>query len=158
MKIHDGLPLKGHLSIYADYLNGERVKLFSDKNLIITSAKAALLSFLYNSSATPDPIQTLRVGTGGSIDPEGFFPKEENPDQLSLTSQQASLVTTYSTEIGQNKVTFLADLPTSMLNGVMITEAGLFKQSGGMFNLKNHPGIPKTNDFAIHYEWEIEIP
>jgi hypothetical protein len=51
----------------------------------------------------------------------------------------------------------LADVDQTQANGSQLTEAGLFKASGAIFNVKNHPGINKTSEFSVHYSWSIKF-
>lgn len=150
------VPLQGILSIYK--ITPETSKLvFSEENLITLASKQYLLSGLYTSNLLSDPINQLKVGTGGSIDPQGLFPRTEDPNWSNLTTPLLAVSTTYTTNTAVPSVTFLADLDQGTGNGSLITEAGLFKVSGGMFNIKCFPGIPKTSEFALHFEWTIKF-
>jgi hypothetical protein len=146
----------GTLAAFAIYENGRVDKLFEEKNLITTPAKQALLSVLYLSGVVSDPITQFRVGTGGAIDPQGLYPKQEDPTQTGLITQVYSVATTYILGSTDVSVTYLADVDQSSANGSLITEAGLFKASGLIFNVKNFPAIPKTSEFSIHFEWTIK--
>lgn len=128
---------------------------YDETNLIVTASKQALLLGIVATSLTADPIVLLKVGTGGCIDSGGFYPKPEDPAQTDLITPISSIATTYTAVSGEVAYTFLADITSAALTGTMITEAGLFKQSGLIFNVKNHPGIVKTSAFSIHYEWTI---
>ena len=131
--------------------------IYDETNLVVTAAKQSLLGALVATSLTADPIVLLKVGTGGCIDSGGFYPKPEDPAQTDLITPIGSIATTYTPVSGEVAYSFLADVTSVALNGVMITEAGLFKQSGLIFNVKNHPGIVKTSAFSIHYEWTIVL-
>jgi hypothetical protein len=146
----------GTLSAFAVYEDGRVDKLFEEKNLITTPAKQALLSVLYLPGVVSDPITQFRVGTGGAIDPQGLYPKQEDPTQTGLITQVYSVATTYILGSTDVSVTYLADVDQSSANGSLITEAGLFKASGLIFNVKNFPAIPKTSEFSIHFEWTIK--
>lgn len=150
--------LRGDISIELDYHDGNgRQKFFEKKNLIVKAAKQYILSFIYAAGVTSDPITQLRVGTGGCIDPQGLYPKVEDPLQTDLVTPLISFNVVAVPDTDNIKVTYLADVDQSQGNGSLITEAGLIKQSGALFNVKNHPGIAKTSDFSIHYSWTIRL-
>ena len=86
---------------------------------------------------------------------QGLFPAQEDPLQSNLVAPVATLGITYTIDPVTPILTFIADADQNTANGLLITEAGLFKLSGGLFSVKNHPGIPKTSDFGIHYVWSI---
>ena len=156
MNLNEPLTMEGEFNVFLNYGNGNEL-FFSKKNLIVITAKQFILSTLYNSGVLSDPITTLKVGTQGCIDPEGLYPKVEDPNQSSLYSTLLSIPVSNIPDVPNVMVKFLADVDNSQGNGFQINEAGLFKQSGLMFNVKNHPGIPKTSEFSIHYEWNIKI-
>lgn len=164
MKILEKLPLSGHLTIQKVFPDGRRVTAFSEENLITLTTRQAVLALLYTFPAlTPDPIRYLKVGTGGTVDPEGLFPKQENELWTNLNSPITSigslglLTTTFSLDSTVPQVTFLVDLDTATANGNLISEAGLFTNSQAMFNVKCFPGIPKTTEFALHFAWIIRF-
>jgi PhoPQ-activated pathogenicity-related protein len=157
MKILDKTSLNGRLEIYKAFADGSKELVWEEDNLIVKAAKQFLLSGIYAPGVVSDPITSLKVGTGGNIDPEGLYPKPEDPLQTDLITPALTISTIYVTDVPNVKVTFLADVDQSQCNGSLLTEAGLFKVSGAIFNVKNHPGIPKTSDFSIHYAWTIKI-
>lgn len=158
------LPLKqtaytgweGYISVWKTFENGSKELVWEKKNLIVKAAKLYLLSPLWDDTAVPDPITVFKVGTGGTIDPEGLYPKQELPDQTDLSSPVFSINASHVVYPDDVKVTFLADLGQSEGNGYKINEAGLFKRSGIIFNVKNFPAIPKTSEFGLHFEWSIK--
>lgn len=132
--------------------------LFCEKNVIVSPAKNALLQMLYTGGLSSDPITSLQIGTGGTIDSQGLYPKQENPNQSSLSAYLLTLTTTYTANPGSNSVTFLATADTNTGNNSLISEAALFKTSGNMFNIKNFPGVYKTSYFALYFRWTITFP
>lgn len=148
--------VEGELGIWKTFSDGTKEEIFYKKNLIIRLAKLHLLSAIYDPAFVQDRVTTFKLGTGGSIDPEGRFPKPENAEQLDLISPQISVSTSYVEYPLDVKVTYLADLDQSEGNGLMINEAGLFKESGKIFNVKNFPAVPKTSEFGLHFEWSIK--
>ena len=148
--------VEGELGAWKVFPDGTREEIFYMKNLIIRVAKLHLLSALYDPAFVQDRITTFKLGTGGAIDPEGLFPKPENAEQPDLITPQISVQTSYVEYPLDVKVTYLADLDQSEGNGLKITEAGLFKASGKIFNVKNFPAVPKTSEFGLHFEWSIK--
>lgn len=153
MQLFEQLAPVGVLKIYKD-----DQLVFEEKNLITSAAKNALLAFLYQGGSTADPINSLEIGTGGTIDTAGLYPKQENPNQTALSSYLLTLNTTYTVDTGSNSVTFLATADVNTGNNSLISEAALFKASGAMFNIKNFPGIYKTSYFALYFSWTITFP
>lgn len=148
--------VEGQLAAWKTFEDGSRELIFDKKNLIIRLAKLYLLSSLWDGTVLADPVVTFKVGTGGAIDPQGLYPKPEDPEQTNLITPLLSVATSYVVNPSEVKVTYLADLDNSEGNGALITEAGLFKQSGLIFNVKNFPGIPKTSEFGLHFEWSVK--
>lgn len=156
--LQDSLRPQGEFNVYLDYHNGLGKKLYyAEKNLIVKAAKQQILTSLYMENVMSDPIRTLKIGSGGAIDPAGMFPRLENPLQEDLVNPVMSVDAIYVVDLDNVMITYLADVDTDQGNGSIISEAGLFKLSTQMFNIKNHPGIPKTPEFSIHYEWRLKI-
>lgn len=149
--------LEGVLLIQKVYADGSKSTVMEEENLITLIAKQQLLNSLYMAAFTSDPITRLRVGTGGSVDPEGLYPKAVSSSVTALYNQLTSVTCSYTVNNSVPSVTFIADLSQGEGNGSLITEAGLFKQSGAIFNIKTFPGIPKTSEFSLHFEWTIKI-
>lgn len=157
MKIENSFTLTGTPKIWLHYNDGTKVLHFEERNLITLSAKQVLLSGLYLPGVVSDPITKLWVGTGGTIDPLGQFPKPLPVNPSNLFEPLLSVDTGYTVDNAMPSVTYIADIDSGSAVGKLITEAGLFKASGLMFNIKTFPGIPKTSEFSIHFEWTIEM-
>jgi hypothetical protein len=147
--------VSGHLRVSLVYSDREEV-ILDEKNLITLLGKRRLLETLYVGASNP-VISTLRVGTGGTIDPEGKFPKAVTSDLTALYNQVQSIPVIYTLDQSYPSVTYIADVDPTLCNGQLISEAGLFFSDGMMFNIKTFPAIPKTVDFSIHFEWTIRI-
>ena len=145
----------GHLKVSLVYKDREEV-VVDEKNVLTLQGKLRLLETLYLGSSNP-VITSLRVGTGGTIDPEGRFPKPVDSSLTTLFSQTASVSVTYSLDESYPSVTYIADIDPTLCNGSLLSEAGLFFADDVMFNIKTFPGIPKTVDFSVHFEWTIRI-
>lgn len=161
LKMLSGIPLEGVLKAekiyWKDGVEIGRELCFEKKNLITLSSKQVVLGAIYLTGQTSDPITNLWIGTGGCIDPQGLFPKPVSQTMSSLFTPLLSVNTSYTLNNAVPSVTFIADIDQGTANGSLITEAGLFKTSGSMFNIKTFPGIPKTSEFSIHFEWTIKI-
>jgi hypothetical protein len=157
LKFRNTMELEGVLKAELVYPDGRRELAFEEKNLIVLTAKQVLLSSLYVANQLSDPIINLNIGTGGCIDPQGLFPKPISQAMTSLFTPLLSVPTSFTINSAAPSVTFIADVDQGTANGQLITEAGLFKASGNMFNIKTFPGIPKTSEFSIHFEWTIQM-
>jgi hypothetical protein len=149
--------VSGYLTVNKVYDDHVENHFTEKKNIIVLTALQAFLAGLYLSGQTSDPITTLWVGTGGTIDPAGQFPKPVSQSLTGLFTPLTSVTTSYTVNNSVPSVTFLGAVDQSTANGSLITEAGLFKASGLMFNIKTFPGIPKTAEFAIQFSWTIEL-
>lgn len=157
MNYIEPIGLVGHLKIFKGLADGSRKLAFEQDNLIVKAAKQVILTTLFQTGITSDPINKLKVGTGGAVDLAGLYPKVESPTQTNLITPLLTLNTVVTADLTNLKVTFLADVDQTQGNGQMLSEAGLFKTSGLIFNVKNHPGITKTSEFSVHYEWSIKL-
>lgn len=157
MNLQENVKLSGVLKIWKQFPDGTLEKIYEEDNLITLAAKQYLLSAIYSAGIPSDQVTNLKVGTGGTIDPEGQFPKLENPLWTDLNTPLLSVSTSYVLNSAIPSVTFLADLDAATGNGSLITEAGLFKASSLIFNVKTFPGIPKTSEFNLHFEWTIKM-
>jgi hypothetical protein len=149
--------LDGRLQIIQKYTNGSEVIVFDEDNIITLGERQFLLSTIYTDSIDSDPVDELLIGIGGTIDPEGQFPKPEDDTVTDLYDPIANLSVTFTTDTAIPAVTFLADLDTSTANGSLLTEAGLKTASGRLFNIKTFVGIPKTNQFSLQFKWTIRL-
>ena len=150
--------LDGFLSVKKIFSDGTEEKILDeDPNLIMLQSKLNMLSTIYQGSFTPDPISTLQVGIGGTIDPAGLYPQTVTPNRTSLFNSSLSVSVSYTVNSSVPSVTFLANLDQSTGNGLLITEAGLFTVGNNMFNQKTFPGIPKTSEFSLQFSWTIKL-
>lgn len=154
--IHTKAGAVGTLKVELVYPD-KRETWFEEENLIVLAGKNQLLSPLYISGLTSDPISALRAGNGGTVDPQGLFPKQVDGTMTHLFSEIITVATTYTFDVTKPSVTFLADITESQCNGSLINEAALYTTSGNMFNIKTFGGIPKTSSFSIHFEWTITV-
>lgn len=157
MKIQNKCQISGVLNIELVYPDGTKVKHLNEKNIITLPSKQYLLSGLYLTGHISDPVNKLWVGTQGTIDPLGQFPKPVAQNMTGLFGPLLSVDTSYAIDNSMPSVTFIADIDQGTAVGERITEAALFKASGLMFNIKTFPGIDKTAEFSIHFEWSIEL-
>lgn len=149
--------MEGILLAQKVFPDGSKEIVFEEENLIMLPSKQYMLSTCYLSSGTFDPVNTLRVGTGGTVDPKGLYPKSVTQTLNTLFNPLLSVPVSYTVNHAIPSVTFIADLDQGMGNDQLITEAGLFREQGSMFNIKTFPGIPKTSEFSLHFEWTIKI-
>lgn len=156
MNLSEAVRCVGKLTIELVYPDGRRITYFERDNLIVKSAKQFMLTQVYAPGVMSDPITALKAGTAGNIDPQGLYPKVEDPLQTDLITPVITVPTVNVPDLPNVQVTFLADVTQTQCNGLQLTECGLFKAGGGMFNVKNHPGINKTADFSVHYSWTIK--
>jgi hypothetical protein len=149
--------LDGTLTVTKVYPDGSKEKVFKKTNLITTASKVYIINSIYKSTFTLNIINRLQVGIGGTVDPAGLYPKTVNGSLTTLFSPLLAVNTYYTEDNTIPLVTFIADVDQTMANGSLVTEAGLLFTNGNLFNIKTFPGIPKTADFSIHFEWTIKL-
>ena len=150
--------LKGTLKVMktvAGQLTGE--VFFEEDNLVMLLSKQHMLEFLYLPNKTSTPIQILRIGRAGTIDPDALYPKDISRTETGLYDEIMSVPVTYTVNNAVPSVTFIADIEDSSAVGQMVSEAALYTSANSMFNKKTFPGIPKTSEFGIHFEWTITL-
>ena len=147
---------KGTLRIFRKFPDKDPEMLFSEDNLIVLQGRQYILRSLYETG-TFNPITALHVGIGGTIDPEGRYTKQVNQTLTSLFTPLLSVPVSYVQNTTTPSTTFVSDLDQETGNGSLITEAGLFHTDGTMFNIKTFPGIPKTSEFSLHFEWTVKV-
>lgn len=161
MKAVERLKLDGKLTITKRYTDGTSEVVLDENNLIVTAAKSALLAYLTTPGLNSDPVASFKVGSGGTLDPGGLYPKTPSPTQTDIVGPQVlsstNIVSTPGPSVPYSYVIFTFDILTSEANGQLISEVGLFKNSGALFSIKNFAAIAKTESFAIHFEWKIRI-
>lgn len=152
--------VRGDIAIFKTYRQPDgsvkMVPYYAKQNVITLTAKQKILSGIYLTSNS-DPVTTLAIGTGGTLDSDGLYPRAVNQSLTSLYAYLMSLPVTYSIAPTVPSVTFIADVDESTANGSNINEAGLYTQGNVMFNIKTFPSITKSSSFGIHFEWTISI-
>lgn len=152
--------LWGRLEIELDY-GDRKVKHWEGPNLIVSTGKQIALLALFTNSLN-DSLTYAKVGTGGSTNPP------PGGDGSLLKTPIVSLIDLYTpltrvgiAKIGQDlsvpQITLVANLDNSQGNGSFINEAGFFSGNNQMFNIKVFPGIQKTWDFSVNFQWTIGI-
>ena len=163
MKIKEAFSLTGRVYVRLDYKDKQEDHYKAD-NLIVLLPRQRLLSTIYStSSIVADPITTLKVGNGGSIDAQGLYPRPVSKAMTALFAHPSSVysfpLTTPEDGLIESapSILFVADIAEEDMNGVLINEIGLFTQGGTMFSIKTLPAIPKTSTFSVHVEWTIDF-
>ncbi len=152
--------MDGFLIVDRVWNDGRRERLVEDHNLIVRAAKREHLSFLWDKDARPNLIDSFKIGNGGTYDTLGRKPKRPDPNMNDLYSP----ITTYNRNLSiipsavtdaQDFITVDFVLRPDEANGENISEVGLFKQSGDMFNIKTFRSVPKVDSFSLQFWWRI---
>lgn len=161
MKLNDTNDvMEGFLIVDRVWLDGTRERLVEEKNLIVRAAKREHLSFLYDPNAKVNRIDSFKIGNGGTYDTLGRKPKRPDPNLNDLYSP----ITTYNRNLSitpsaltdaQDFITVDFVLGPAEANGENISEVGLFKESGDMFNIKTFRSVPKVDSFSLQFWWRI---
>lgn len=161
MKLNDKNDvMEGFLIVDRVWNDGRRERLVEDKNLIVRAAKREHLSFLWNKDAKVNLIDSFKIGNGGTYDTLGRKPKRPDPNLNDLYSpiitynRNLSIIPSELTD-AQDFITVDFVLGPSEANGENISEVGLFKASGDMFNIKTFRSVPKVDSFSLQFWWRI---
>lgn len=161
IQLKESTGIKGFLTLEKVFLDGSRETVFSDDpNVITRASKREHLSYLYDPNAKPNVLTSFKIGSGGTYDVEGRKPKRPDPNRNDLYKP----IVTYNT--GIHVVPSTAADPQDFLlvdfvlspdeaNGQQISEVGLFKKSGDMFNIKTFRAVPKVDSFSLQFWWRI---
>ena len=152
---------EGFLTIEKIYLDGTRETILKDDpNVITRKSKREHLTFLFDKNAKPNIINAFKIGSGGTYDEAGRKPIRPDPNRNDLYNP----ITTYNKNIhitpstpadtqGFLMVDFV--LGPDEANDKFISEVGLFKENGDMFNLKTFRAVPKVDSFSLQFWWRI---
>lgn len=161
MKLNDKKDvLDGFLIVDRIWNDGRRERLVEDHNLIVRAAKREHLSFLYDANAVVNRIDSFKVGNGGTYDTLGRKPKRPDPNLNDLYApiitynRNLSIIPSALTD-PQDYITVDFVLGPAEANGENISEVGLFKESGDMFNIKTFRSVPKVDSFSLQFWWRI---
>lgn len=152
---------EGFLTIDKIYLDGRRERILdNDPNAIMRAAKREHLTFLYDVDARPNIISSFKIGSGGTYDAAGRKPIRvdnlRNDLYNPITTYNRNLNITPSTSAdSQDFLTVDFVLGPDEANDQFISEVGLFKESGDMFNLKTFRAVPKVDSFSLQFWWRI---
>lgn len=147
MQIVDTVPgPSGHLSLKI-YRCGQLIDVFSEKNLIVDTAKS-LLANLIGGKVQGKSISTIGFGTNGSP-PVNSNTSLTNPFTKGLDSV---------TFPAANQVSFNFSLASSEANGTQIMEFALLSADGTMFSrrVRNSP-LNKDSDISLTGSWVISF-
>ena len=161
MNINEDCGMAGFLTVDKVYPNGVKENVFTDdKNLIMRKSKRKILSFLYDGNAVPDILTRFKIGTGGTMDPEGKRPLRPDGDMTDLYSPVAVnhntiTIVPSTAKDSTDHVLVVFSLNQDEGNDLNINEVGLFTASGDLFNIKTFRSIPKNESFALQFSWKI---
>jgi hypothetical protein len=137
-------PMRGEFRIKI-YRKGELVETYTDHNLIVNGAKAAIAA-MFAGQGQDKFVASIGFGTSGNV---------PVPEDTALTAAFVKPVTSVSfPEPGQAEVSW--NLLTTEANGMAIMEFGLLLADGTLFARKTR-ALPfnKDSDFALEGQWKI---
>lgn len=128
-------------------------------NLVTKAGKGLLLSNLFRADGgSGDPLLYAKIGTGGTTDPTGLLVRTPSDVMTDLfTPRETVSIIKVTQDLAVPSITLAAFIDQSQGNGLKITEAGFFSNSGIMFNIKTFTGIDKLSSFALMLKWTIQI-
>jgi hypothetical protein len=144
MNLQENLPLpQGRLTVQV-FRRGHLVDQWSDENLIVSGARAALAQLIGGDGAGKTVAQ---IGFGTSGD-------GPSPDDAALTGAYVKNLSgrTYP---APGQVEFSWSLATSEANGKAIREFGLVCSDGSLLSRKVRGAIEKESDISLSGTWTI---
>ena len=138
-------PLRGEFKLIGRDKEGRIVLDYSDKNMIVNNAKAALAALVSNKDADAKVIKRIGFGTSSTV---------PNPNDVELANPYTKTITAY-TYPAQGRVTFTWGLDYGEANGKAISEFGLLCDDGSLFARKVRGTITKDEDLALEGEWTL---
>jgi len=152
----------GYLSIYKEFPDGTReTVLEDDPNTITMASRRHHLAFLHDETTSIDKLASFKVGSGGTIDPDGLRPLVPDPtrndlyNSITLFNKDIVLTPSDPTDNSQVYLQITFTLAQDEANGVKVSECGVFKESGQMFNIKTFAAIEKSESFSLIFDWKI---
>lgn len=153
----------GRLAVDLVFDKGNRIVRHYEEteNLIVSGGKQIAILCLFTKSLN-DSLNYAKVGTGGSTNPppggDGSLLKTPIVSLIDLYSPIARVgIAKISQDLSVPSITLVANLDNSQANGSFINEAGFFSGNDQMFNIKVFPGIQKTWEFSVNFQWTIGI-
>lgn len=154
---HEPFGIVADVKVILRKQSGEVSTHFEAQNLIVNSGKKIVLGSLYPTSLN-DSLSFAKAGDGGATDASGLFLKTPTVTMTDLYSPRENMpIAKLSQDLSVPSMVMLASLDNTQGNGYLINEAGFFSGNGDMFNIKVFPGIQKTLEFSIDFEWTIRV-
>jgi hypothetical protein len=156
--ISETLNLKGRLSIVKKFNNGLEELIFEENNIIVNTGKQLVLSQLFYSSGSGNPLSYAKIGVGGALDMGGLILKTPTASQTDLyTSSFTIPISKTAEDAGVPSITLSGVVDNSTGNGLNLNEAGFFTAGGTMFNIKTFPFVSKNSSFSLNLVWVIRF-
>lgn len=139
--------LKGRLKLAARNIEtGEVEQIMDSHNMIVNNALLSMI-YLIGDHTDASPIGIIKFGTGTS---------EPTHTDTDVTNPTAGIITEKHYEDDNATITFDYLLGTADGNGKVITECGLYTESGVLFARRLLPNpINKTASIALEGTWSI---
>ncbi|MDR0997276.1 MAG: phage tail protein [Zoogloeaceae bacterium] len=147
--LHDRVPISGHFHVEI-FRRGKLIDIIDERNLIVDGAKNQLARLIGGDGANR---QITRIGFG-----VGQTAAQPGDSALTLPpgiGQSAIKGIGRVSYPAPGQVQFDWGLSTSELNGVAITEFGLFCADGTLFSRKHRAPIQKESDLSLSGSWTI---
>lgn len=138
-------PMRGEFTVRGINRAGEVVFNYTDKNLIVNTAKSAIAKLISDPTADAKVVSKIAFGTNGST---------PTPNDTGITDAYTKDIPSYSYP-ETNKVTFFWGLDFGEANSKEIAEFGLLCADSTLFARKVRGTIRKEEDLALEGEWTI---
>lgn len=157
MKNKDFLTCKGDVEVNIQYKNGKKEKI-EFKNTILKTGRSALANSLANRIGDDFDffISRMIFGDGGTT---GGVPKTVNADRNGLFgSKIVDKPVVSNIEVSnESQVIFTSVVSFNEGNGFNLNEMALVMQSGDLYSMATFPGISKTPQMQITFNWKCSF-
>lgn len=149
----------GQLEIVKRYKDGRVESVLEERNLIVTSGRAAMAVLLSGDDEAPDlrTMGAMAWGDGGVNPGAPLAPLPPQPSDSGLANEllRKQLGSGDHDFPSSTTVRFIATIEQNELNGQGVSEAALFTKDGVLFARKTFAVLTKTEDFEFEFRWSI---
>lgn len=155
----DKVKLKGFLEIIRISDDGKRESIYKKKNLIVDTGRESVIILLSadDEGINDKTIGFMSWGDGGHDTGNPTLSIPPDPSDTALVSEHAATGKRVVTHDFPDSTTvrFIATIAKAELNGLNISEIGLFTKDLTMFSRRTFGAILKTSEFSFEFRWSI---
>ena len=158
MNCNDELKAVGSIDVSLEYKNGKKVKM-ATSNTILTIGRTMVVNLLIGDTGSYPSYFINRMTFGDNGLDGGSAPKIVTPNRTGLFGPVVATKSAVSTANPDNltQAIFTSVLAYGDANGSMLSEMALLFNTGDYYSMVTFPGISKTSDMQITFNWAISL-